>query len=111
MFKFLCVFVPRSYHSNNRISKVFQKNPQNRVRWRLGRAQVKGMKQTTQLETTNEIWLTTGEICAFLKISKNTLAKWRQRNVAPRAIRLPNGELRTRSDWLDDFLLDETEVA
>jgi len=69
------------------------------------------MKQHTYTVPLNQRWLTTLEVCEHLSVSKNTYAKWRQRGVAPKAIRLPNGELRTRQDWLDSFLLDGAEVA
>ena len=49
-------------------------------------------------------WLTPTEVCERLSISYNTWAKWRQRGVAPRTTRLPNGQLRTRTDWLEDFV-------
>ncbi|MFG1928722.1 helix-turn-helix transcriptional regulator [Cryptosporangium sp. NPDC048952] len=36
------------------------------------------------------------EVAAVLKISPDTLYRWRQLGSAPRAIRLPNGHLRIR---------------
>jgi len=56
-------------------------------------------------------WLTTNEVCEHLSISYNTWAKWRQRGVAPQAKRLPNGQLRTREDWLAEFMDDLPEAS
>ena len=69
------------------------------------------MKKLPRTAPLNQRWLTTPEVCEFLSVSKSTYAKWRQRGIAPEAVRLPNGELRTRQDWLDSFLLEGIEVA
>ena len=53
---------------------------------------------------TSPKWLTTTEVCERLSVSYDTYAKWRGKGTAPRAKRLPNGSLRTREDWLDDWL-------
>jgi predicted DNA-binding transcriptional regulator AlpA len=50
-------------------------------------------------------WLSVGEVCEYLNISKSTFYKWRQTGQAPESRRLPNGDLRVREDWLIDFLL------
>jgi predicted DNA-binding transcriptional regulator AlpA len=52
--------------------------------------------------------MTVREVLAELNgVSRDTFYRWRQLGVAPRAIRLPNGELRVRrSDfvhWLDNL--------
>jgi predicted DNA-binding transcriptional regulator AlpA len=93
------------------VSKVFPKKTQDRVPSRPNTARIKGMKKLTHTAPLNQRWLTTPEVCEHLSVSKNTYAKWRQRGVAPKAVRLPNGELRTRQDWLDSFLLEGIEVA
>jgi len=61
--------------------------------------------------STNHRWLTMDEVCESLSISYNTWAKWRQRGVAPQARRLPNGQLRTREDWLAEFMDDLPEAS
>jgi predicted site-specific integrase-resolvase len=56
-------------------------------------------------------WLNTKDICDELQISPRTLEKWRARGKGPRMLRLPNGQLRTRDDWLEqwlDVLLEES---
>lgn len=37
-----------------------------------------------------------------------TLKQWRSRGKGPRYIRLPNGKVRYRSDWLDQFVDQHT---
>jgi hypothetical protein len=105
------MLVPRLYHEVSRVSKVFPEKTQNRVPSLRDTSQIKGMKQNSYTAPPIQRWLTTSEICELLSVSRNTYAKWRQRGVAPKAVRLPNGELRTRLDWLDAFLLDDMEVA
>ena len=38
--------------------------------------------------------LTVEEVCEYLKVSKDTWAKWRAKDTAPPALRIPNGQLR-----------------
>ena len=52
--------------------------------------------------------MTVREVLAELNgVSRDTFYRWRQLGVAPRAIRLPNGELRVRRadfvHWLDNL--------
>ena len=52
--------------------------------------------------------MTVREVLAELNgVSRDTFYRWRQLGVAPRAIRLPNGELRIRRSellrWLDEL--------
>ncbi|MFH8365568.1 helix-turn-helix transcriptional regulator [Streptomyces sp. NPDC018031] len=42
-------------------------------------------------------------------VSKRTFYRWRELQLAPRCIRLPNGELRVRRDVLDSWLEDRAE--
>lgn len=57
------------------------------------------------MDTDDDQLLTTPELCAFLKITRDTLYEWREINAAPPALKLPNGHLRfPRSEllaWLD----------
>lgn len=50
------------------------------------------------------IWLSVSDVAGELGISLSTWNKWRIRGVGPRALRLPNGSLRIRRDWFDDWL-------
>ncbi|MEU5341103.1 helix-turn-helix domain-containing protein [Streptomyces sp. NPDC020766] len=42
-------------------------------------------------------------------ISRRTFYRWRELRIAPRCIRLPNGELRVRRDVLNDWLAERAE--
>ncbi|QPP06555.1 helix-turn-helix domain-containing protein [Streptomyces bathyalis] len=44
-------------------------------------------------------------------VSRRTFYRWRELRIAPRCIRLPNGELRVRRDALEDWLQDRAEGA
>lgn len=44
-------------------------------------------------------------------ISRRTFYRWRELRIAPRCIRLPNGELRVRRDVLNAWLEDHAEGA
>ncbi|WP_328493943.1 helix-turn-helix domain-containing protein [Streptomyces sp. NBC_00414] len=44
-------------------------------------------------------------------ISRRTFYRWRELRIAPRCIRLPNGELRVRRDVLNDWLEQRAEGA
>ena len=44
-------------------------------------------------------------------VSRRTFYRWRELRIAPRCIRLPNGELRVRRDALEDWLKDRAEGA
>ncbi|MFF0378973.1 helix-turn-helix transcriptional regulator [Actinoplanes missouriensis] len=51
----------------------------------------------------NEL-LTVPEVLAELRVSRSTWFYWRQIGKAPRAIKLPNGELRIRRAVLHEWL-------
>ncbi|MFC9219500.1 helix-turn-helix transcriptional regulator [Streptomyces hygroscopicus] len=44
-------------------------------------------------------------------ISRRTFYRWRELRIAPRCIRLPNGELRVRRDVFNVWLEDHAEGA
>ncbi|GAA1194339.1 MULTISPECIES: helix-turn-helix transcriptional regulator [Streptomyces violaceusniger group] len=44
-------------------------------------------------------------------ISQRTFYRWRELRIAPRCIRLPNGELRVRRDVFNAWLEDHAEGA
>jgi len=96
--------------SGKTILKIALKMVLGRLRGVLSRSPFEGMTTTkTQNSDVND-WLTPTEVCERLSISYDTWAKWRQRGVAPRTTRLPNGQLRTRTDWLEDFMDDHAEA-
>lgn len=49
-------------------------------------------------------WMTTEEVCQALGISQSTWKKWRAAEKGPRAKKLPNGSLRVRADWVDEWM-------
>ena len=51
----------------------------------------------------NEL-MTVQEVCDLLKVSRSTFEKWRQRRIGPKAMRLPNGQLRIQRSELDEWL-------
>jgi len=53
-------------------------------------------------------WLTVGQVCAELKISRRTFYRWRAQGTGPRSKRMAKGGLRIRRSWLDEWL-DEPE--
>ncbi|SNY09885.1 helix-turn-helix transcriptional regulator [Paractinoplanes atraurantiacus] len=57
--------------------------------------------------------LTVADFCAEMEIARSTFYDWRTKKVAPRCIKLPNGELRIRRSeyerWLDE--LEEAKAA
>ena len=54
-------------------------------------------------------WLSVQQVCTNLGISNSTFYKWRASQKGPRAKRLPNGELRIREDWFNEFMNDLPE--
>ncbi|CAB4917354.1 unannotated protein [freshwater metagenome] len=54
-------------------------------------------------------WFSVQQVCEYLGISTSTFYKWRASQKGPRAKRLPNGELRVREDWFNDFMNDLPE--
>lgn len=66
-------------------------------------------KLTPEIESP---WLTPEEVSEYLSITYSTLMKWRQAGRAPRAVVLPNGTLRTKREWIEEFMeeLERTTV-
>jgi hypothetical protein len=54
-------------------------------------------------------WFSVQQVCSNLGISTSTFYKWRASQKGPRAKRLPNGELRIREDWFNEFMNDLPE--
>ena len=54
--------------------------------------------------------LTVREVISELGISRRTFQEWRAKGLAPRCIRLPNGELRIRRAVLDRWLAAREEA-
>ena len=53
---------------------------------------------------TENKWFSVIQVCEFLGINRSTFYKWRALSLAPQVVRLPNGDLRVREDWLANFL-------
>lgn len=62
--------------------------------------------------TSPKTYLTVADFCAEMDVARSTFYDWRAKRLAPKCIKLPNGELRIRRTeferWLDDH---EEQVA
>jgi hypothetical protein len=69
-------------------------------------------KEATQPPETSTVhrrqWLTIEDFCAELDIPMSTAYKWSslgsESGKFPRCCRLPNGKIRIRRDWLEEWL-------
>jgi predicted DNA-binding transcriptional regulator AlpA len=55
--------------------------------------------------------LTVAAVLAELDVPRSTFYKWRRLGIAPRCIKLPNGEVRIRRADLDEWLSQREEPA
>lgn len=55
--------------------------------------------------------LTIAAFCEEFEIARSTFYQWRARGVAPRCIKLPNGEIRIRRADLERWLDRREEAA
>jgi len=53
--------------------------------------------------------MTVREVCALLRVPRSTFYQWRQIRCGPRAVKLPNGEVRIRRADLDEWLRSREE--
>jgi predicted DNA-binding transcriptional regulator AlpA len=53
--------------------------------------------------------LTIGQVIEELHVPRATFYRWRQLRVGPRALKLPNGEVRIRRTALDAWLREREE--
>ena len=60
---------------------------------------------------TREERLTVAEVCAELRIARSTFYEWRAKHVAPRCIKLPNGDIRIRRSELERWERAHEDVA
>ena len=58
-----------------------------------------------------EEYLTISEVTAELRVPRSTFYYWRQLGRGPRAIKLPNGDVRIRRRDLDEWVRDLEEGA
>lgn len=56
-------------------------------------------------------FLTLKTVCAELGISRSTFYDWRKKGVAPRCIRIPNGDLLIRRADFDRWIESREEAA
>jgi len=55
-------------------------------------------------------WLTIVEVCEELSVARSTFDMWRRLGTGPKAIRLPNRQVRVEREELDRWL-ENLEVA
>ncbi|MEU6327766.1 helix-turn-helix transcriptional regulator [Streptomyces kronopolitis] len=55
--------------------------------------------------------MTVSEILADLKVAPSTFYRWRQRGKGPRAIKLPNGDVRIRRSEYERWLAEREDAA
>jgi len=59
--------------------------------------------------------LTIAEVIAELRVPRSTFYRWRERGIAPRAVKLPSGAVRIRrtalQEWLRGLEYDQKEHA
>lgn len=70
---------------------------------------IKSMTKRKKENLGSYYWLSVQQVSVQLGISTSTFYKWRASQKGPRAKRLPNGELRVREDWLNDFMSELPE--
>lgn len=63
------------------------------------------------MATTNRKLISIAAFCEEFEVAKRTFYEWRAKGVAPRCIKLPNGELRIRQIDLDRWLDTREEAA
>ena len=56
-------------------------------------------------------WLTVTDICETLGVARSTWNKWLATGRAPKVKKLPNGQLRVRSDEFEAWMDGLPEVA
>ena len=57
------------------------------------------------------VLMSVAEVCDYLGVARDTWDKWRCKGRSPRALRLPNGELRIDARELDVWLDELGEAA
>lgn len=55
--------------------------------------------------------MTIPQVIADLKVAPSTFYRWRQLGKAPRAIKLPNGDVRIRRSEYERWLAEREDVA
>ena len=55
--------------------------------------------------------MTIAEFCDELAVARSTFYDWRAAKKAPRCIKLPNGEIRSRRSDLERWLEEREDVA
>lgn len=54
--------------------------------------------------------MTIPQVLGVLRVPRSTFYRWRALGVAPRSVKLPNGQIRVRRSALDAWLSEREEV-
>jgi predicted DNA-binding transcriptional regulator AlpA len=69
-------------------------------------AQERERRARSPRPATSRAYLTVADFCTEMDVARSTFYDWRAKGLAPKCIKLPNGELRIRRTeferWLDD---------
>jgi predicted DNA-binding transcriptional regulator AlpA len=63
-----------------------------------------------QSKKAQDPWMTVAEVLAEVGVPRATWSRWQAQGKTPRRVRLPNGQLRIRRSWLEEWL-EDLEVA
>lgn len=69
------------------------------------------VSRPTEEPTRERRLLTVAALLAELDVPRSTFYKWRRLGIAPRCIKLPNGEVRVRRADLDAWLREREDLA
>ncbi len=63
------------------------------------------------MSSSTDQWLSIPDVLSEIGVARATFYRWRQLRIAPRSIKLPNGQVRIRRSALDEWLASHEEGA
>lgn len=63
------------------------------------------------MSSNTDQWLSIPEVLSEIGVARATFYRWRQLRIAPRSIKLPNGQVRIRRSALDEWLAGHEDGA